>query len=88
MRLTINLDEDLHRMAKALAVAEDCSISAAVNKLLRRIIDARGAAVSGARSQSRKNTKAGLPVVDCKKAVTDEDVYQAEEAEDRRHWMP
>lgn len=37
VRLTINLDEDLHRMAKALAIAENCSISAAVNQLLRRI---------------------------------------------------
>lgn len=82
MRLTINLDDDLHRMAKSLAIAEDCSISAAVNKLLHRINDARNGPVTG----GKRNSKTGLPVVDCKQKVTDEDVAQAEEAETLRHW--
>ena len=36
MRLTVNLDADLYAIAVSLADAEDCSISAAVNRLLRR----------------------------------------------------
>lgn len=36
MRLTINLEPDLYAVAVALARADDCSISAAVNRLLRR----------------------------------------------------
>ena len=36
MRLTVNLDPDLYAVAVSLAKAEDCSISAAVNRLLRR----------------------------------------------------
>ena len=36
MRLTVNLEPDLYALAESLARAEDCSISAAVNRLLRR----------------------------------------------------
>ena len=36
VRLTVNLDSDLYAVAVSLAKAEDCSISAAVNRLLRR----------------------------------------------------
>lgn len=36
MRLTVNLDPDLYALAKSLARADDCSISAAVNRLIRR----------------------------------------------------
>ena len=36
MRLTVNLEPDLYGLAKSLAKAEDCSVSAAVNRLLRR----------------------------------------------------
>ena len=36
MRLTINLEPDLYAVAVSLAKAEDCSISAAVNQLVRR----------------------------------------------------
>ena len=38
-RLTVSLEEDLYSVAKAMAKAEDCSISAAVNKLLRKAIE-------------------------------------------------
>lgn len=36
MRLTVRLEPDLYALAVSLAKAEDCSISAAVNRLLRR----------------------------------------------------
>ena len=86
MRLTVNLDDDLHRMAKALAIAEDCSISAAVNKLLRCVNDARSHSHPHASKNASSSSKCGLPVVKCKKAISEEDVYRAEEAETTRHW--
>ena len=46
MRLTINLEPDLYAVAVSLAKAEDCSISAAVNRLLRRSLP--GSAAPGA----------------------------------------
>ncbi|SKB02200.1 hypothetical protein SAMN02745166_03575 [Prosthecobacter debontii] len=36
MRLTVNLESDLYALAKSLAKAEDCTISTAINRLLRR----------------------------------------------------
>ena len=36
MRLTVDLEPDLYALAVSLAEAEACSISAAVNRLLRR----------------------------------------------------
>ena len=42
MRLTVNLESDLYALAKSLASAEDCTISAAVNRLLRRSLPGAG----------------------------------------------
>ena len=42
MRLTVNLEPDLYAVAVSLAKAEDCSISAAVNRLLRRGLPTAG----------------------------------------------
>src|ERR1019366_8659460 len=36
MRLTVNLEADLYALARSLAREEDCTVSAAVNRLLRR----------------------------------------------------
>ena len=36
MRLSINLEPDLYALAKSLAKSEDCSLSAALNRLVRR----------------------------------------------------
>lgn len=41
MRLTVNLESDLYALAKSLSKAEDCTLSAAVNRLLRRSIPGR-----------------------------------------------
>ena len=43
VRLTVNLDPDLYAVAVSLAKAEDCSISTAVNRLLRRAAGRRRA---------------------------------------------
>jgi hypothetical protein len=52
MRLTVNLEDDLYAVARSVAQAEDCSVSEAVNKLLRQRVEAAVA--------RRKDT--GLPV--------------------------
>ncbi len=67
MRLTINLEDGLYAVAKSLARTEDCSISAAVNKLLRRGLEA------GDRGGRRK--RRGLPVVACPQKFTSDEVY-------------
>ena len=36
MRLSINLEPDLYALAKSLAKSEDCSLSAALNRLVRQ----------------------------------------------------
>jgi len=81
MRLTINLDEDLYRMAKSFAIAQDCSISAAVNQLLRRLNEDPGHSVTGTKNQPSLSSVTGFPVVECKSVIDDADVYQMEESE-------
>jgi hypothetical protein len=41
MRLTVNLEPDLYALARSIAKADDCTISAAVNRLLRRSLPGR-----------------------------------------------
>jgi hypothetical protein len=70
VRLTVNLEEDLYSLAKSLAIAEDCSISMAINKLLR----------VGAYPEQRINKrKKGFPVVRGRRRFTSEEVYKIEQ---------
>ena len=79
MRLTINLESDLYAVAVSLAKAEDCSISAAVNRLVRRALPGaeprRGGPAPG---MALRN---GLLVCEGRQVVTPETV-QSIEAED------
>jgi len=68
MRLTVNLEEDLYIIARALARAENCSISEAVNRLVRR----------GLMPRSHAEKKSGFPVVRGTRPFTSEDVYRIE----------
>ena len=51
--MTVNLEPDLYALAKSLAKAEDCSISAAVNRLLRRALEGNGGSGRPATSKRR-----------------------------------
>ena len=67
MRLTVNLESDLYAVAKSLAKAEDCSISAAVNRLLRRSLSpVEKPARQGSVRVSRRNgfviSRGGQPI--------------------------
>ena len=74
-RLTVNLDDDLYALAVSLAKAEDCSISAAVNRLLRRSLP--GGSGSGAPAGHRN----GLAISQGREPAT-VDVVARVEAED------
>jgi hypothetical protein len=75
MRLTVNLEPELYSIAKSLAKAEDCSISAAVNQLLKRsLMDA------GKSQRSRRVLKRnGLIVSRGKRAITADVVHKIDE---------
>jgi hypothetical protein len=68
VRLTIRLEDDLYAIARSLARTGDCSISVAVNKLLRRGLESR-------EPGSVRRRRGGLPVVRCPKSFTSEAVY-------------
>lgn len=80
MRLTINLEPDLYAVAVSLAKAEDCSISAAVNELLRRALP--GAQSGPEKPSSGMVRRNGLLVCDGREVVTAETVQRIEDEDD------
>ena len=80
MRLTINLEPDLYAVAVSLAKAEDCSISAAVNRLVRRALP--GASSRRGRPAHGMERRNGLLVCDGRQVVTTETIQRIEEEDD------
>ena len=79
MRLTVNLEPDLYAVAKSLAKADDCSISDAVNHLLRRSLSGNTKAVKGARTVKRN----GFVISHGRRPITADTVRQIDgEGED------
>ena len=82
MRLTINLEPELYAVAVSLAKAEDCSISAAVNRLVRRALPG---AKPGRRGEARRmKRRNGLLVCRGKEVITAETVQKIEAEDDAR----
>ena len=80
MRLTINLEPDLYAVAVSLAKAEDCSISVAVNRLVRRSLPGAEPRRKGSsRGMKRRN---GLLVSRGKEVITAETVQEIEAEDD------
>lgn len=73
IRLTISLDEDLYAAVKALARADDVSMSAALNRLLRRAIYPVGASLDA------PSVRNGLFVIDGAARVSSDDVRRFDE---------
>lgn len=75
MRLSIALDDDLHRVAKAFAQAEGISLSRAVNVLLRRALEPQQAppGQQGALSDFPVSPSAPLTAEEAQRAEDDED---------------
>ncbi|MYN67330.1 MAG: hypothetical protein F4X11_20260 [Acidobacteria bacterium] len=82
MRLTVNLEPDLYAVAVSLAKAEDCSISAAVNQLLRRALPGENA--SQPQPEEFVSRRNGLLVSKGREVVTAETVRRAEAEDDAR----
>ncbi len=72
MRTTIDLPEDLHRIAVALARHNRCSLSHTVAELVRRGLETRVG--EGEPPAYRIDEGTGLPVVSSKRPITPEDV--------------
>lgn len=70
MRLTVNLEDDIYKIAKSLAQEEETTVSAAVNKLCRRAVEPASA------RKARNKWNDGLPVVKGIRPFTCEDVYR------------
>ena len=88
-RITISLEDDLYRIAKAYALSEDISLSKAVTRLLRRGIEGGG---SGEKSKvgeelgpyRYRDPRTGIIVTKGDRTITQEEVERALHAEDDR----
>jgi len=80
MRLTVNLEPDLYAIAVSFAKAEDCSISAAVNRLLRRGLP--GVAHRDTPSIGRTKRRNGILVSMGGPPITAETILRMEEEDD------
>lgn len=86
-RITISLDDELYRIAKAYALSEDISLSKAVVRLMRRGMEGG----NGGRMQEEPtpyqytDPRTGLLVTRIGRAITTEDVQSALDEEDHRH---
>lgn len=70
MRTTVDIPDDLHRIARQLAADEGLSMSEVISRLLRNGL--------GARSELAFTTDpdTGLPVVEIGRTITSEDVAE------------
>ena len=80
MRLTVNLDNDVYALAKSLAKAEDCTISAAVNRLLRRSFPE--GAKQGSRSSTQPKKRNRFVISRGRQPITADTVRQIEAEDD------
>ncbi len=75
MRTTIDLPDDLHRIASAIARDQGMSLSEAVAMLLRRAIGGAGG------SELATSERTGLPVLRLGRVITSEDVRSLDDDE-------
>lgn len=83
MRLTVNLEPSLYAVAKSIARDEDCTISAAVNELLRRAVSRPGKQGPERGARQRLRTRNGLVVARGRLPVTGDLVRAIEAGDDR-----
>jgi predicted transcriptional regulator len=75
MRTTIDLPDDLHAQAVALARDTHQTLSQAVARLIRRGLS------SGDAGEPTRSTRTGLPVAHLGRTITSEDVRRLEDDE-------
>ena len=88
-RITISLEDDLYRVAKAYAISEDISLSKAVTRLLRRGIQGGRAVEEGRTGEELepyryRDPRTGIIVTKTGRTITEEDVERALHSEDDR----
>ena len=76
----MNLERDLYALAKSLAKAEDCTISAAVNRLLRRSLP--GSRKHDSRRSARSAKRNGFVISRGRQPITADTVRQIEAEDD------
>ena len=81
MRITISLDDELYAAVKALARADDLSVSAAVNALVRRSIFPVNQAVP------ESSVRNGLAIVAGRGPLTSEEVSRMGEQFDQEYGL-
>lgn len=79
MRTTIDLPEDLHRIAVAIARDSGQSLSQTVAELVRRGLTTPARIAEPAPPPYQVDRQTGLPVVRSKRTVTSEDVRALED---------
>ena len=88
-RITISLEDDLYRVAKAYAISEDISLSKAITRLLRRGVEggrpAENRAGEEAGPYSYIDQRTGILVTQVGREITEEEVRKAMDDEDERH---
>jgi hypothetical protein len=80
MRLTVNLESDLYALARSLAKEEDCTVSAAVNRLLRRSLP--GGAKQGRQPSGRAARRNGFVISRGRQPITADTVRRVESEDD------
>ena len=80
MRLTVNLEPELYAVALSLAKAEDCTISAAVNRLLHRSLP--GSGTDGPRGSLSPAKRNGFVISRGRQPITADTVRQIEAEDD------
>ena len=76
----MNLDSDLYALAKSLAKAEDCAISTAVNRLLRRGLP--GNTQQKTQPAVRPKKRNGFVISHGRRPITADTVQQIEAEDD------
>ena len=76
----MNLEPHLYALAKSLAKSEDCSISAAVNRLLRRSLP--GSAKGTPQRAGRTKKRSGFTISRGRQPITADTVREIEAEDD------
>lgn len=96
-RITVSLDDELYRIAKAYAQSEDISLSKAIVRMLRRVTHAArltpGTGRSGAEDLGPNRYRDPLTGIVVSRGKPDAEIpaeaaTRDEQAEDLQHWNP
>jgi hypothetical protein len=90
-RITISLEDDLYRIAKAYAISMELSVSKAVTRLLRKAVEAPRAGEATRVSEEAEryryiDPRSGILISRGASTISEGAIPAAEEEEDQRKW--